>query len=73
MAGLKPPKLPKQTPKPFSEEDIARMLILCSGETFLDKRNTALVLAFCGTAIEACTGPLPIQILKEIINTEGNS
>jgi len=51
MQNIKPPKLPKVRPKPFSEDDMARLLLLCSGQRFVDIRNRAMILLFWDTGL----------------------
>jgi len=51
MANIKPPRVPKKIIKPLTREDIHNILLLCSGNSFLDVRNRAMVLLFLDTAI----------------------
>lgn len=51
MQKIKSPRVPKTIIKPFSDEDIKKLLSLCSGERFLDIRNRVLVLLFLDTAL----------------------
>jgi len=51
MANIKPPKVPRQVIKPFSQQDIENLLLLCSGDKFLDVRNRAMVLLFLDTGL----------------------
>lgn len=51
MTNIKPPKVPKTKPQPFSEQDIENLLSLCSGKTFLAVRNQAIILLFLDTGL----------------------
>lgn len=51
MLNIKPPRMPKLIPKPFSRHDIDNLLLLCSGNRFLEVRNRALVLLFLDTGL----------------------
>jgi site-specific recombinase XerD len=51
MRNIKPPRMPKLTPKPFSRRDIDNLLLLCSGNRFLEVRNRALVFLFLDTGL----------------------
>jgi site-specific recombinase XerD len=51
MSHVKPPKLPKKMVHPFSPDDIEKLLILTSGNTFLDVRNRAIILMFLDTGV----------------------
>lgn len=51
MRNIKPPRLPKRIVRPFSEEDIRNLLLLCSGNRFLDLRNRAIILLFLDTGL----------------------
>ena len=51
MANIKPPKVPRQVIKPFSQQDIENLLLLCSGDKFLDVRNRAMILLFLDTGL----------------------
>ncbi|MBL7124627.1 MAG: tyrosine-type recombinase/integrase [Dehalococcoidales bacterium] len=51
MERMKAPKTPRKIIKPFSQQDIENLLLLCSGDRFLDIRNKAIVLLFLDTGI----------------------
>lgn len=51
MENIKPPQIPKTRPRPFSRQDIDNLLLLCSGNKFLDLRNRAIILMFLDTAL----------------------
>ncbi|MDO8670085.1 MAG: tyrosine-type recombinase/integrase, partial [Dehalococcoidia bacterium] len=43
MAHMHPPKLPENPPEVLSEEDLAKILKACSGNTFEERRDTAII------------------------------
>jgi site-specific recombinase XerD len=49
--NIKPPRVPRMIPKPFSNQDITELLNLCTGNNFLALRNRALVLLFLDTGL----------------------
>jgi len=51
MRNIKPPKVPRMIIKPFSRCDIDNLLLLCSGNRFLDFRNRAIILVFIDTGL----------------------
>lgn len=51
MQNVKLGRLPQKVIRPFSNEDIERLLLLCSGDRFLDLRNRAMVLVFLDTGL----------------------
>lgn len=51
MLNIRAPKLPKVLIRPFTEQDIARLMVLCSGNKFLDLRTRAMFLVFLDTGI----------------------
>lgn len=51
MDNIKPPRVPSTKPKPFSHNDIKKLLLLCSGDRFLQGRNRAMVLLFLDTGL----------------------
>ena len=51
MQNMKSPKVPKTIIKPFSQGDIANLLLLCSGTKFLDLRNRAIILVFYDSGV----------------------
>jgi len=51
MYNIKPPKIPKTIIKPFSNEDIKRLLVICSGNDFYDLRNKALIFLMLDTGL----------------------
>ena len=51
MFNIKPPRIPKTKPQPFSRQDIENLLLLCSGNKFLARRNRAIILLFLDTGL----------------------
>jgi len=61
MVNVKPPRIPKTWPQPFSPTDIRRLLVLCDGSRlvdrrnrstrFVDLRNRAIILVFLDTGL----------------------
>jgi len=51
LANIKPPRIAKTKPRPFSIEDIQKLLLLASGNRFVDVRNQAMVLLFLDTGL----------------------
>lgn len=51
MLNIRAPKLPKVLIRPFTEQDIARLMLLCSGNKFLDLRTRAMLLVFLDTGV----------------------
>jgi integrase/recombinase XerC len=51
MAKLKPPKVPVHTIRPFTKEEIMRLLVMCDIGRFVDFRNKAMVLIFLDTGL----------------------
>lgn len=51
MGNIKPPRIPRTTPKPFTVEDIHKLSLLASGNRFVDVRNLAMVLLFLDTGL----------------------
>jgi len=51
MHNIKPPRVPKQTVKPFSDSDISRLLKLTADSKFLQVRNRVMILLFLDTGI----------------------
>jgi len=51
MVNIRPPRMPRTTPKPFSIEDIQHLLLLASGKRFTDIRNQAMILLFLDTGL----------------------
>lgn len=49
--NIKPPRVPQVIIRPFSELDISNLLLLCSGNSFLEARNKAMVLVFMDTGL----------------------
>jgi integrase/recombinase XerC len=69
MKHIKPPKLPRLVIKPFSRQDIDNILLVCSGATFKDVRNMAIVLILLDTGIRL----LELSGLKlSDINSDGD-
>jgi len=51
MRHIKPPRVPHTLIKPFTLEQVKRILALCDESTFLGLRNKAIILVFVETAI----------------------
>ena len=51
MQNIKPPRLPKKIPHPFSTQDLENLLLLTSGHHFVNIRNRAIILAFLDTGL----------------------
>lgn len=51
MANIRPPKVPRVLIWPFSRADIDSLLVVCSGQKFLDVRNRAVALVLLDTAL----------------------
>lgn len=51
MENVKAPRLTRVVIKPFSKDDIHRLLLLCDGKRFIDYRNKAMVLLFLDTGV----------------------
>jgi len=51
MQNIKPPKKESKIIRPFSQRDIDNLLLLCSGNRFLDLRNKAIILMFLDTGL----------------------
>jgi site-specific recombinase XerD len=51
MDNIKPPRMPRTLPQPFPPEDIEKLLIITSGQRYLDARNRAMVLVFLDTGL----------------------
>lgn len=51
MQNIKAPRIPKLIVKPFSQQDIQNILLLCSGNTFLAVRNKAIILVLLDTGL----------------------
>jgi site-specific recombinase XerD len=51
FTNIKPPRVPRMIPMPFSHQDIAQLLYLSSGNNFLARRNRALILLFLDTGL----------------------
>jgi integrase len=49
MARMKPPKVPEESPPIRSEKELGRLLKVCEGTTFRDRRDMALVRLFLDT------------------------
>jgi len=49
MVNIRPPRVPKILIHPFSEQDIENLMLLCSGNKFLDLRSRAMFLIFLDT------------------------
>jgi site-specific recombinase XerD len=51
MANIKPPKIPLQFIKPFSSDQIKKLLALCDENRFLGLRNKTIILLFLETGV----------------------
>jgi len=51
MQNIKPPKKEQRIVKPFSQQDIDNLLLLCSGNHFVNIRNRAIILVFLDTGL----------------------
>lgn len=51
MQNIKLGRLPKPKLMPFSRRDIDNLLLLCSGDRFLEVRNRAMILLFLDTGL----------------------
>ena len=51
MRNIRPPKKEDRIVKPFSYQDIQNLLLLCSGDRFLELRNKAIILVFWDTGV----------------------
>jgi len=51
MVNMKPPKVPEQSPPILDEKAIHRLLGTCSGSTFSDRRDTAIVRLLLDTGL----------------------
>jgi site-specific recombinase XerD len=49
LAHVKPPRIPEQPPAMLSDAQIKRLLAACSGTTFEDRRDTAIIRLFLDT------------------------
>src|SRR4051812_21762371 len=50
MEHMKPPRVPEDPPQVLSVEDVRKMLRVCDGQTFDDRRDTAIIMLLwdCG-------------------------
>lgn len=51
IPNVKPPRVPKTQPEPFSDEDMQKLDYITSGHRFVDYRNRALVYVFVDTGL----------------------
>lgn len=51
MQNIKPPKKEGKIIRPFSQQDIDNLLLLCPSNRFLDLRNKAIILMFLDTGL----------------------
>jgi len=49
MARMKPPKVPEQPPEVLREEELKRLLAACAGQSFDERRDTAILRVFLDT------------------------
>ncbi len=68
MAKVKPPKLGKKIPQPYTRNDLEDVLKLCSGKNFLDARNRAIILVLYDTGLRL--DELTHVMLSDINRTE---
>jgi integrase/recombinase XerC len=61
MEGTTPPKIPQKTIKVFSEQQIRDLIELVSGDTFMDRRNRAMLLMFIDTGLR-CSELVSVQV-----------
>ena len=66
MQNIKPPKKEEKIIRPFSQQDIDNLLLLCSGNRFVDLRNKAIILMFLDTGLR-------LSELAKIQRTDLNS
>jgi site-specific recombinase XerD len=75
LANIKPPRKEDKVVKPFSMDDIRKLLLLTSGSRFLEIRNRALLLMFLDTGIRLAEMSrilrADIDILSGIIMVKG--
>ena len=51
MDRVEAPKVTKKAKAFFTEEELARLLKTCSGATFVDRRDTAIMRVFIDTGL----------------------
>jgi len=51
MRKVRPPKVPKKIMRPFTRQQIDDLLLLCSGNRFVEIRNRAIILLFLDTGL----------------------
>ena len=75
MGNLKPPKVPHKTIRPFTKEEIERLLLMCDLGRFVDIRNRALILLFLDTGLRlremADIQLADIDLKREVIKVMG--
>jgi integrase/recombinase XerC len=53
LEHVKPPKVPEKSPNPYRPEEIKAMLAACTGKSFDDLRNTAIIYTLLDTGLRA--------------------
>lgn len=51
LQNIRPPRKEERIVRPFSQQDIDNLLLLCSGNRFVDLRNKAIILMFLDTGL----------------------
>ena len=51
LQNIRPPRKEEKIVRPFSQQDIDNLLLLCSGNRFVDLRNKAIILMFLDTGL----------------------
>jgi site-specific recombinase XerD len=51
MPNIRPPRIPRTKPRPFSPQDLENMMLITSGQRFVDYRDRALMLVFLDTGL----------------------
>ena len=49
--NIKTPRVPRQVINVFSDEDIKKLLVVCYGDCYVDRRNSAMVLLLLDTGL----------------------
>lgn len=53
LRDLRKPKLDERIVHPFTEEELKRLIAACSGRSFLDRRDEAMVRVLCESGVRA--------------------
>src|SRR5690606_29949508 len=51
MRTMKPPQVPETEVPVISEEDLAKLFKTCKGRTYIDRRDTAILMLFLDTGV----------------------